>query len=288
MENGESGCIEERCLLDVIKFSVLMSVYKNEKPDYLREALESVVQQTVMPNEIVIVKDGLLTEELNAVINEYSEKYPALFKIVAFEKNRGLGLALKDGVLACSYEYIARMDTDDICKPNRFEKQIKYLEKNPRIALLGTWIKEFSKDKNKPDTITKLPCEHQEIVRFAKSRNPFRHMTVIFNKQAVLDSGNYRDFLWFEDYDLWVRMIQKGYEVANLSDFLVDVRADSNMFARRGGIKYLKQDIRFQRLLLNNGFINIFQYINNVVIRSLVRGLPNSFRVLVYKNLLRR
>ena len=264
-----------------------MSVYKNEKPDYLREALESVVQQTVMPNEIVIVKDGLLKEELDTVINEYSEKYPALFKIVSFEKNRGLGLALKDGVLACSYEYIARMDTDDVCKSNRFEKQIKYLEENPRTALLGTWIKEFSKNRNNPDTITKLPCEHQEIVRFAKSRNPFRHMTVIFNKQAVLDSGNYRDFLWFEDYDLWVRSLQKGYEVANLPEFLVDVRADSDMFARRGGWKYLKQDVKFQWFLLECKFIGAFEFINNVFIRSIVRLIPNSIRILVYKFLLR-
>lgn len=272
----------------MLEFSVLMSVYKNEKPDYLREALESVVQQTVMPNEIVIVKDGLLTEELDAVINEYSEKYPVLFKIVSFEKNRGLGLALKDGVLACSYEYIARMDTDDICKPNRFEKQIKCLEKNPRIALLGTWIKEFSKDKNKPDTITKLPCEHQEIVEFAKSRNPFRHMTVFFKKQAVLDSGNYRDFLWFEDYDLWVRSLQKGYEVANLPEFLVDVRADNDMFARRGGWKYLKQDLKFQKFLYCSEFINVIQFLKNVVVRSIVRLMPNSVRVLIYKSLLRR
>mgnify|MGYP003304527796 CR=1 FL=1 len=272
----------------MLKFSVLMSVYKNEKPDYLREALESVVQQTVMPNEIVIVKDGLLTEELDAVINEYSEKYPALFKIVSFEKNRGLGLALRDGVLACSYEYIARMDTDDICKPNRFEKQIKYLEENPRTVLLGTWIKEFSKNRNNPDTITKLPCEHQEIVQFSKSRNPFRHMTVIFNKQAVLDSGNYRDFLWFEDYDLWVRIIQNGYEVANLPEFLVDVRADNDMFARRGGWKYLKQDLKFQRVLYDSGFISCFHFMKNVFVRSVVRVLPNDVRVWIYKGLLRK
>jgi len=272
----------------MLQFSVLMSVYKNEKPDYLREALESVVQQTVMPNEIVIVKDGLLTEELDAVINEYSEKYPALFKIVAFEKNRGLGLALKDGVLACSYEYIARMDTDDVCKSNRFEKQIKYLEENPRTALLGTWIKEFSKNRNNPDTITKLPCEHQEIVRFAKSRNPFRHMSVMFQKQAVLDSGNYRGFLWFEDYDLWVRIIQKGYEVANLPEFLVDVRANGEMFARRGGWKYLKQDLKFQRVLYDSGFASCLQYMKNVVVRSVVRLLPNDVRVWIYKGLLRK
>lgn len=265
-----------------------MSVYKNEKPNYLREALESVVQQIVMPNEIVIIKDGLLTEELDAVINEYSENYPAIFKIVAFEKNRGLGLALKDGVLACSYEYIARMDTDDICKLNRFEKQINFLKENPRIAILGTWIKEFSNDKNNPDTITKLPCKHQEIVEFAETRNPFRHMTVIFKKQVVLDSGNYRDFLWFEDYDLWVRIIQKGYEVANLPEFLVDVRAGNDMFARRGGWKYLKQDLKFQRFLLESKFISTFQFVKNIFIRSIVRIIPNSIRVLVYKGLLRK
>jgi len=272
----------------MLQFSVLMSVYKNEKPDYLREALESVVQQTVMPNEIVIVKDGLLTEELDAVINEYSEKYPALFKIVSFEKNRGLGLALKNGVLACSYEHIARMDTDDICKPNRFEKQINYLKENPCTALLGAWIKEFSDDKNKPDTITKLPCGNQEIVEFAETRNPFRHMTVIFKKQVVLDSGNYRDFLWFEDYDLWVRIIQKGYEVANLPEFLVDVRAGNDMFARRGGWKYLKQDLKFQRFLFNSRFINAFRFMRNVIVRSVVRLMPNCVRVCIYKNLLRR
>ena len=287
MENNKSSCCWERGLLDVIKFSVLMSVYKNEKPDYLRESLESVVQQTVMPNEIVIVKDGLLTEELDAVINEYSENYPAFFKIVAFEKNRGLGLALKDGVLVCSYEYIARMDTDDICKANRFEKQINCLKENPCTALLGTWIKEFSKDKNNPDTITKLPCGHQEIVEFAKSRNPFRHMTVIFKKQAVLDSGNYRDFLWFEDYDLWVRVIQNGYEVANLPEFLVDVRAGNDMFARRGGWKYLKQDLRFQRFLLESKFITVFKFIENLFVRSIVRLVPNDVRVWVYKVMLR-
>lgn len=272
----------------MLKFSVLMSVYKSEKPDYLREALESIVQQTVMPNEIVIVKDGMLTEELNAVINKYSEKYPTLFKIVAFEKNRGLGLALRDGVLACSYEFIARVDTDDICRPNRFKKQIEYLKENPRIALLGTWIKEFSNDKNNPDTITKLPCGYQEIVEFAKSRNPFRHMTVFFKKQAVLDSGNYRDFLWFEDYDLWVRVILNDYEVDNLPEFLVDVRADNEMFARRGGWKYLKQDVKFQKFLLESKFITAYTFVKNVVVRSVVRLAPNGVRVFVYKRLLRR
>ena len=271
----------------MLKFSVLMSVYKSEKPEYLKQAIESIVNQILLPNEIVIVKDGLLTKELDQVIDDYKENYKELFKIVAFDKNRGLGLALRDGVLACKYDYIARMDTDDISKPDRFDKQIKFLEEHPKVVLLGTWIKEFSKNPQEPDTITKLPCKNEEIVLFAKSRNPFRHMTVVFKKQAILDCGNYRDFLWFEDYDLWVRVIQKGYGVSNLSEFLVDVRADSEMFARRGGLKYLNQDLKFQKFLYDCGFVSLFLFIKNVVVRSVVRVMPNGMRFWVYGKFLR-
>ena len=265
-----------------------MSVYKNEKPEYLKHAIESILAQTVLPNEIVIVKDGLLTEELDLILEEYARKYQHLFRIIAFSTNRGLGLALRDGVLACNYEYIARMDTDDICKSTRFEKQLEYLKQHPQTALLGTWIKEFSTDPQNPDTITDLPCDNKEILEFAKSRNPFRHMTVIFTKKAVLDSGNYRDFLWFEDYDLWVRVMQKGYKVANLPEYLVDVRADRDMFARRGGWKYLKQEIKFLQFLLQSGFINKISFTKNILIRSIVRLMPNGLRAIVYKSLLRK
>lgn len=265
-----------------------MSVYKNEKPEYLKQAIESIVNQTLLPNEIVIVKDGLLTKDLDQVIEEYQKNYKGLFKIVAFDENRGLGLSLRDGVVACKYDYIARMDTDDISKLDRFEKQIKFLEEYSEVVLLGTWVKEFSKNPQEPDTITKLPCKNEEILKFSKSRNPFRHMTVIYQKQAVLDSGNYRDFLWFEDYDLWVRVIQKGYEVANLPEFLVDVRANSEMFARRGGWNYLKQDLKFQKFLYDCGFVSLFLFIKNVVVRSIVRVMPNGVRVVIYKNILRK
>lgn len=265
-----------------------MSVYKNEKPIYLREALESIVKQTVMPNEIVLVKDGLLTEELDAVINEYSEKYPALFKIVPFEKNRGLGLALRDGVLACKYEYIARMDTDDICKANRFERQIEYLEKHREIALLGTCIEEFNSDVDKPDRILLLPQKYEAIVDFAKSRNPFKHNTVVFKKSAVLKSGNYRHFRWFEDYDLWVRMIRNGFKVSNLPAVLVSTRMDDAVFSRRGGLNYLKWEWKFQLFLLEIDYIGLCQFFKNIIIRTIVRLLPNRLRSKFYMCFLRR
>lgn len=270
-----------------IQFSALISVYKKEKPEYLKTALQSIIKQTLKPTEIVIVKDGLLTQELDDCIKEYEKQYPELIKIIAFKENRGLGLALRDGVTACKYDYIARMDSDDIAKPERFAKQFQYLKQHPETALLGTWITEFSKDENKPDTLTELPCTHQEILKYAKKRNPFRHMTMVLKKEAVIKAGNYRDFLWFEDYDLWVRMLQKGYTAANIPEYLVNVRADEEMFARRGGRQYLKQDYRFQRCLLKIDFISIFNFFKNLLIRTIVRLIPNKMRSCIYELFLR-
>lgn len=264
-----------------------MSVYKNEKAEYLKQAVDSILSQTLIPNEIIIVKDGILTDELEKVINTYLSNYENLIKIVSFCENRGLGLALRDGVLACSNEYIARMDTDDIALQDRFEQQFNYLNLHPEVAILGSWIKEFSDDLKNPDTVTKLPCTHEEILKFAKKRNPFRHMTVILKKSAVLDSGNYRDFLWFEDYDLWVRMLSKGYIGVNLPLYLVNVRAENSMFARRGGWKYLKQDLNFQKMLLKISFISKLEFLINIIIRTCIRLLPNKMRSNFYRLFLR-
>ena len=272
----------------MLKFSVLMSVYKNEKPEYLKQALESIVKQTLLPNEIVVIKDGLLTEELDQVIEDYQDNYKCLFKIVAFHENRGLGLALRDGVIACSYEYIARMDSDDVCKLNRFERQIEYLEKHREIALLGTCIEEFNSDVNKPDRILLLPQKHKAIVDFSKSRNPFKHNTVIFKKSAVLKSGNYRHFRWFEDYDLWVRMIRNGFKVSNLPAVLVSTRMDDAVFSRRGGLNYLKWEWKFQLFLLGIDYIGLCQFFKNIIIRTIVRLLPNRLRSKFYRCFLRR
>lgn len=283
----ENSIVKQQQIEKRIQFSVLISVYKKEKADYLKQALQSIINQTLKPAEIVIVKDGLLTKKLDECIENFQKQNPKLFKILAFKENRGLGLALRDGVKSCKYEYIARMDSDDISKPDRFEKQFGYLQKHPETALLGTWIIEFSKDEKKPDTITKLPCNHLEIIKFAKRRNPFRHMTVIYKKQAVIDSGNYRDFLWFEDYDLWIRMLQKGYITANIPEYLVNVRADKDMFARRGGWQYLKQDLRFQKYLKDVGLISWLRYIKSIVIRTIVRLMPNKLRNQIYSSFLR-
>ena len=269
------------------KFSVLMSIYKKKKPEYLKQALDSLLNQTLLPDEILIVKDGLLTPELDKTLDEYAVKNKTI-KFLEFEKNRGLGLALRDGVVACKNEIIARMDTDDISKPDRFQKQLNYLSQHPDITLLGTWIEEFDKDPNIPKSNSILPITYEEILKFAKRRNPFRHVSVIFKKSAVIDSGNYRHFLWFEDYDLWIRMLKKGYKAANLPEVLLSVREDKKMYERRGGWQYSKQDIKFERFLLKIGYINFFEFLTNIIIRGSVRLLPNNIRKFIYSNILRK
>ena len=274
--------------MNTIKFSVLISIYKQENPLYFQQAIESIIEQTLPAAEIVIVKDGKLTSELDLILERIKKENKELIKIISFENNRGLGMALHDGVIACKYDYIFRMDTDDIAEKDRFEKQIKFIQDNKDISICGTWVREFSKLVEKPDSVTKLPCRNEDIVLFAKSRNPFRHMTVLLKKEDVIKAGNYRDFLWFEDYDLWVRMILLGCKTANLPEYLVNVRADNKMFARRGGIKYLKQDIRFQKFLYNSSFIGCLRFMLNILIRILIRIIPNQMRIYFYKNFLRK
>ena len=269
-------------------FSVLVPVYKKEKPQNLYIALQSIINQSLKPSEILIVKNCLLTPELDQVIAKLENEHREIVKVLAFAKNRGLGLALKDGILECRYEFIARMDSDDISYPDRFRKQLDYLKNNPEIALIGSWISEFSKSPAEPDTLTKLPVTHEEIVQYAKRRNPLRHQTVVFRKSAVLASGNYRTFLWFEDYDLWIRIIKSGYKVANIPEVLVNVRADVNMFARRGGFAYWQQDMKFQCYLYKIDYISFWIFLSNCIIRTAMRILPNGVRTYCYRAFLRK
>ena len=271
-----------------MKFTVLMSVYYKEKPEYLQLALESVINQTVKPNEIVLVEDGKLTNELQAVITEYLQKYPAIFKTYALKQNQGLGKALNFGMQKCSYELIARMDTDDIAEPNRFELQIKEFEQNKELMLCGGQIAEFADNPAEITGYRKVPLKHNEILNFAKKRNPFNHITVMFKKQAVQNVGGYMDMPYFEDYWLWVRMLKAGYKAKNVDKVLVKVRAGQDMIARRGGLNYAKCIIRFERALHKIGIINIAEMIGYITLRCIVSIMPEGLRLWIYRWKLRK
>lgn len=269
------------------QFSVLMSVYKSEKLQYLRQALDSVLDNTAKPSEIVMVKDGPLPAELDTVLEEYQNK-TGLFHFVIHEKNMGLGLALRDGLLECTYELVARMDTDDVCVSDRFAKQLAFMEQHPEVAAVGANVDEFTEDINRPYSMIVFPEKDVDIRSFAKKRNPMKHPAVMFRKSAVLKSGNYRHFLWFEDYDLCIRMLLAGYKMANIPEILLHYRADENLYERRGGWLYLKQDLKFQKFMLRNGFISRKEYMENCSIRSVVRLMPNQLRAKIYQLFLRK
>lgn len=269
-----------------MKFSVLMSVYYKESPKYLEEAIDSVLNQTVKPAEIVCVKDGKLTKELDEVLIKFDEQNKGLFKFIEFSENKGLGIALKEGVKACSNEIIARMDTDDISVKDRFEKQLKVMEEK-KLDMVGSNICEFEGDISNIMSERVVPSTDEAIKHGAKKRNPFNHMTVMYKKSSVLAAGNYQNFLWFEDYNLWVRMIINGTKMYNIQEDLVYARTGANMFERRGGINYIKREYKMQKKMLETNFINYRTFLYNLTTRSIVRIIPNKLRGYIYLKVLR-
>ena len=270
-----------------IKFSVLMSVYFKESPSYLEAALSSIFTQTVMPDEVVLVEDGPLTSELDETINKFEKEYPTILKVVKFETNRGLGQALHDGLIECSNEIVFRMDTDDIAHKDRFEKQLKIF-KEKDVDAVGSNITEFDETMTNITSHRIVPEQDEDIKKMAKSRNPINHMTIAFKKQAVIDSGNYLDMMYFEDYYLWVRMMSKGYTFYNIQEELIDVRGGNDMIKRRGGKKYIKPIINFEKAILKLGYISKFEYLKNITKRIIGALIPNGLRFFLYKKLLRK
>jgi len=272
-----------------MKFSVLMAVYYKENPNFLDLAIKSIYEnQTVKPNEIVLVKDGPLTKELDQTIDKWEKKLPFLFKVISLKKNRGLAYALNRGIKECSYEYIARMDSDDISYPNRFKKQINFLEKNPDIDVLGGWISEFANDDEEDIYADrKVPISTKDVVSFAKFRCPVNHVTVMYKKSAVLSVQGYDKFIGIEDYYLWAKMFIKGYKFFNLPEYLVNVRAGENMLQRRRGFHYAKMEFLLQIEFYKIGFITLPVFVQNTLAKFIIRIAPLGFMDYIYKKLRR-
>ncbi len=255
------------------RFSVLMPVYKGDHPAHFRAALRSVLEQTLVPDEVVVVKDGPLTPELEAVLTDLN--HPRI-KSILRPINGGLTAALNTGIAACTYPWIARMDADDICINTRFEKQFAYLIAHPEVAILGSWIAEYDYEMQRVFGYRKLPEHHKEITKYAQWRCPFNHMTVVYNKAAVMACGQYLDFgAVGDDYVLWVKFIQNGYQTANLQEVLVNARGGEAFFnTRRRGWKYFRQELRELAYFRNTGFINLGQWLVHFFVKALTRLSP--------------
>lgn len=269
----------------MVKFSLLMSVYAKESPVFLTRCLESIISQSAVPDELIIIKDGPLTEELESVVN--SSGFPNKVNIIALPENVTQGPARAEGAKAAQYDWVAIMDSDDVCRADRFEKQLKMIENEPGLGLTGGQIAEFSDDPGQTIATRTVPVDHNDIIKFAGKRNPFNSMTVMFKRDLALQAGNYRYFPWFEDYDLWTRMIKNGAICANSRDILADARVGSGMYGRRRGASYISSEWRMQKQLKALGFINSAGFVRNAALRIPVRILPAGTVAALYKKFAR-
>ncbi len=270
-----------------IKYSFLASVYKNSKTSEMRLCVEGMINQSVKPDQIVVVVDGPVEGELKEYLKSLAQE--PLFTIVPIEKNVGLGNALKEGMTHCKNEMIARMDTDDIMELDRIEKQLSVFEKDPSLSIVGSNIDEFIGTIDNVQGVRDVPETHEEICKYLKKRCPFNHMTVLFKKSEVEKAGGYLHWHYDEDSYLWVRMYLAGCKFYNIQENLVHARIDDTTFARRGGWKYYKSERDLFKYMYKHKIIGWFAYQKAKWIRFILQVLmPNFMRKWIFKNFARR
>ena len=267
-------------------FSVLMSLYIKEKPEYVEECFQSLLRQTVQASEWVVVEDGPLSDGLYEVLDKYEKEYPSLIKRVPRPVNQGLGMALQAGVPECSNELIARMDTDDICREDRFEKQLAEFEKDPDLDIIGSCIDEFEDTPEDIVASRNVPLTDEEIKKYQKRRDGFNHMTVMYKKSAVLGAGNYQPCPLMEDTYLWVRMMKNGVKCKNIGEPLVYARIGKDMFNRRGGWAYFKKYKAAFKMVYATGYISRFDYFSVISVQFIVALVPRKLRGWIFKKML--
>lgn len=272
-----------------MKFSVLMSVYKNDEVLFLKRALSSIYEeQTVKPEQIVIVIDGPITSELQQVITNFYNKYEEVVTLVPLKSNVGLGEALRIGTTYCRNEYIFRMDSDDISNKFRFEKQIKFIIENPEIDVIGTNIFEFHTNTDEQMMIRMVPEKHKDIVRLAKKRNPMNHVTVCIKKSSLEKCGGYESLLLLEDYYLWLKMIVSGCTLANINEPLVYVRVGNGFISKRGSKTRIIGWKRLQEYMIKYKLISKYEAFMNMIYINIFVLTPPFFKSLIYRIFLRK
>lgn len=272
--------------MDEMKFSVSMCVYGKDKPEWFETAVESILNQTKKPSEVVLVVDGPVPEELNRIIKKYETN--EIFKVIKFSQNQGHGNARRAGLKACTNDLIALMDADDISNSDRFERQLKIFFENDKVSIVGGNICEFI---DTPDNIVgyrNVPQHDKQIKEFMKTRCPMNQMTVMFKKKDIMSVGGYIDWYCEEDYYLWLRMAQENMIFENIPDILVNVRVGKEMYQRRGGWKYFKSEAKLQKYMLEKKIIGFNLFIVNVIKRLIVQVLlPNRIRGWVFQKFAR-
>ena len=275
-----------------MKFSVSLCVYDKDNALYFKESLDSIINQSLVPNEIVLVVDGSINNDLQKVIDNFKEiavDVGVEFDIIYLKTNRGHGEARKVSVENAKYELIALMDADDLSRYNRFNKQVEAFKENLDLSIVGGQIMEIFHDNKKNISIREVPITDIDIKEYLKTRCPFNQVSVMFRKSDVIKVGNYIDFYHNEDYYLWVRMYLAGYKFYNLPEILVYVRINEEFYNRRGGWRYFLSELKLQNIMYKSDIISLFRFIFNSSIRLVLQVfLTNSLRGLIFKKLFRK
>lgn len=266
------------------KYSVLMSLYRKENPEYFRLALDSMLNQTIEPDEIILVEDGPLTDELYEVVREYKEH----LHIVVNETNLGLGLALNNGLKKCRNELVARMDTDDCSKPDRCEKQILRFAEKPYLAIVGSHIDEFIGNISNVISRRTVPTSSEDIYNFAKRRSAFNHPTVMYSKTAVLANGGYADLKRNQDVELFGRMQFEGYKAENIDESLLWFRCSDELAKRRKSWQNTWSYIATIRKFWKMGYSDFADYAIVAIAQTGMYLMPVNVQQFVYMKFLRK
>lgn len=269
------------------KYSVLMSLYKKEHPEYLRLAIDSMLNQSVKPDEIVIVEDGPLTDELYKVVDEYKKDHPILFNIVINKENLGLGRALNRGLEKCKNELVARMDTDDISKLDRCEKQLRMFAQKPELDIVGSHIDEFVGEIKLVVSQRRVPCDHDSIYKYARRRSAFNHPTVMYKKSSVFSVGGYSDLKRNQDVDLFGRMLFSGCKAKNIDESLLWFRSSDELASRRKSWTNTSTYISTIKKFWKMGYSSFTDFFVVLIAQIGIFIVPMKFQQRVYKTFLR-
>lgn len=275
----------ERIGMIMQNYSVLMTVYGDENPNHFEIAVNSMLNQTVKPNDFVIVCDGPISDELENIIYQFKCNCKDFFNIVRLEENVGVGKASAIGLHYCKNELVAKMDSDDISDATRCEKELQMFENDPELAIVGTYILEFLNENHEMTSIRKVPVTHEDICKFSKRRSPFNNSTIMFKKSAIIAVGNYSDLRRCEDFELFARLIHAGYKTANIPECLLEYRISDDTYNKRNNYDYIK---RSRKMVRDIGHSSIIDYAISCYPQYFITKMPKKLRKLIYEKFIRR
>lgn len=268
----------------ITDYSVLMPLWHGERLDFLEQSLKSMVQQSIPPQEFVFILDHPIPNEMRNLIQQQISNFAHTHFVEAYHlQGKGLGALLQIGVTECTCPFIARMDSDDISISTRCAKELHFLNASGKLAVVGSFLSEFEDSPNIVKTIRKVPEQGMDIIRFSKFRNPVNHPTVMFRKDAITAIGNYcSHFSYCEDYELWYRMIQNGFEIYNIQESLLYYRIGNNFFDRRSRKGNLESYIQLKKIMWQDGFINLFEYYISIFTQYFFSHAPTWIKEIIY------